>query len=62
MIALRVQEKVFGRIRKLIAAGQCRPLMGNPQINGFQMLIGDLRGLHFVFGSLPPTVFGGFQN
>jgi hypothetical protein len=20
--------------------------MGNPQINGFQMLIGDLRGLH----------------
>jgi hypothetical protein len=36
--------------------------MGNPQINGFQMLIGNLRRLDFGFGSLPPTGCGGFQN
>jgi hypothetical protein len=36
--------------------------MGNPHINGFQMLIGDLRGLDFGLGRLPPTVCGGFQN
>jgi hypothetical protein len=59
---LRIQEKVFGRIRKFVAAGQVRPLMGNAEINSFQMLIGNLRGLDFGFGSLPPTVCGGFQN
>jgi hypothetical protein len=36
--------------------------MSNPQINSFQMLIGNLRGLDFCFGGLPPTVCGGFQN
>jgi hypothetical protein len=36
--------------------------MGNSQINGFQMLIGNLRGLDFGFRSLPPTTCGGFQN
>jgi hypothetical protein len=36
--------------------------MGNPQINGFQMLIGDLCGLDVGFGRLPPTVCGGIQN
>jgi hypothetical protein len=36
--------------------------MGNPQINSFQMLIGNLRGLNFGFGSLPPTACGGYQN
>jgi hypothetical protein len=60
--SLRVQEKVFSRIRKFITAGQDRPLMSNPQINSFQMLIGNLRGLDFCFGGLPPTVCGGFQN
>jgi hypothetical protein len=35
--------------------------LGNPQINGFQMLIGDLRGLDFGFGCLPPTGCGGLQ-
>jgi hypothetical protein len=33
---LSVQEKVFGRIRKFVATGQDRPLMGNPQINRFR--------------------------
>jgi hypothetical protein len=59
---LRVQEKLFSEIRKFIAADQGRPLMGNPQINSFQMLIGNLRGLYFGFGSLPPTLYSGFQN
>lgn len=59
---LRVQEKAFGGIRKFIAAGQDRPLMGNSQINTFQMLIRDLRGLEFGFGGLLPTVSGCFQN
>jgi hypothetical protein len=59
---LRVQEKVFSRIRKFIAAGQCRPLVGDPKINRFQMLIGNLRGVVFGFGSLPPTLCGGLQN
>jgi hypothetical protein len=30
---LRVQEKLFSRIHKLVAAGQVRPMMRNPQIN-----------------------------
>jgi hypothetical protein len=34
--------------------------MGNPQINGFQMWVENLRGLVFGFGRLPPTVCGGF--
>jgi hypothetical protein len=60
---LRVQEKVFSRIRKFIAASQDPPLVRNPQINSPQMLIGNLRGLNFVgFGRLPPTVCGGFQK
>jgi hypothetical protein len=59
---LRVKEKVFSRIRKFIAAGQCRPLLGDPQINRFQMLIGNLRSVVFGFGSLPPTACGGFQD
>jgi hypothetical protein len=33
--------------------------MGNPQINGFQMWIGNQRCLGFDFGSLPPTACGG---
>jgi hypothetical protein len=33
--------------------------MGNPQVNSFQMLIGNLRALDFGFGSLPPTTCGG---
>jgi hypothetical protein len=36
--------------------------MGNAEKNSFQMLIRNLRGLEFGFGSLPPTVRGGFQN
>ena len=44
---LRVQKKVFSRIRKFVAASQVPPLVRNPQINGFQMLIGNLRGLDF---------------
>jgi hypothetical protein len=36
--------------------------MGDPQINGFQMLVGNLCRLDFGFGSLPPTACGGFQN
>jgi hypothetical protein len=36
--------------------------MGNPQINNFQMGIGNLRRLDFGFGSLPPTICGDFQN
>jgi hypothetical protein len=36
--------------------------MGNPQIDSFQMWIGNPCGLDFGFGSLPPTVCGGFQN
>jgi hypothetical protein len=59
---LCVQEKLLSAIRKFIAAGQGRPLTGNPQINGFQMGIGNLRRLDFGFGSLPPTLYGGFQN
>jgi hypothetical protein len=59
--SLRVQEKVFSRIRKLVAAGQGRPLLSNPQIDSFQMSIGNLRGLDFGFGSLPPTACGGVQ-
>ena len=50
------------RIRKIIVAGQVRPLIGNSQINSFQMLISNLRGLDFCFVSLPPTVCGGFEN
>ena len=59
---LSVQEKVFGRIRKFVATGQDRPLMGNPLINRFQMLIRNLRGLDFGFDGLPPTACGRFQN
>jgi hypothetical protein len=59
---LRVHEKLLSRIRKFVATSQDRPLMGNPQIKSFQMLIRNLRGLDFGFGGLPPTVCGGFQN
>ena len=44
---LGIHEKVFSRIRKFVAASQVPPLVRNPQINGFQMLIGNLRGLDF---------------
>jgi hypothetical protein len=37
-------------------------LIGDPQIDSFQMSIGNLRGLNFGFGSLPPTACGGSQN
>jgi hypothetical protein len=51
---IRLASKV-SRIRKFVATGQDRPLMGNPQINRFQMLIRNLRGLDFGFDGLPPT-------
>jgi hypothetical protein len=35
--------------------------MRNALINGFQVLIGNLRGLDFGFGRLPPTIYAGFQ-
>jgi hypothetical protein len=41
---------------------QDRPLMRNPQINRFQMLIRNLRGLDFGFDGLPPTARGCFQD
>ena len=59
---LGIHEKVFSRIRKFVAVSQVPPLVRNPQMNGFQMLIGNLRGLDFGFGSLPPTVCSGFQK
>jgi hypothetical protein len=59
--SLRVQEKVFSRIRKLVAAGQGGPLIGNPQIDNLQVSIFNLRCLDFGFRSLPPTACGGFQ-
>jgi hypothetical protein len=46
---LGIQEKVFSRIRKFVAASQVPPPVRNPQMNGFQMLRRD--GARLLFST-----------